>query len=273
MSGFKPHMGNFFDTVGMNRYFLASGIKESVEASTSVVDATESLWNQDYQALSHLGHGATQAFSGLANVGVTGLLASGMGLSRSTNWGKGRTVLEGAGLIAKDKKLRNGYYIPGENGVLHHSTLAGRPLAGAEAKNFMENSKKVDLFAKGSSKSLLSGEATEFLPEQILKAGFTAGNEAHFLKRALRGMGSAKGMGLIIGAQILGTMAFNKASSTIGGMMDEMHLAYEQGKYAHYDTRMFNNKSMQQWGQNAGQAMGQYEMNNMSIARMYHSRG
>jgi hypothetical protein len=68
----------------------------------------------------------------------------------------------------------------------------------------------------------------------------------------------------------------NAAFSTAGQLLDEAHLAYQQAKYHHYDTRDFNNRQTYEWNMNKQNAMMgsmmPYESNMMSMARVYHSR-
>jgi hypothetical protein len=291
---FKPFEGHFGDTVGMNRAFIGSGIKEMAESGNSVADAVESFWNQDYRGFSHLGAGATGMFSGMSNIVSSAAFGAGAMASRSSyglfghaamqnskgetlmnarrGWTSGRTVVEEAGFIEKVGHKGNGFWAKHVNGDLQHTD--GRLLQGPAATRMGAELKPVSLFSKQHPMDLMAGKselaASDFL---AAKNGFALGKNAGLGTRMLRGLGSPMGVGLMVGATILGTMAVGKVTSVAGGLMDEAHLAYQQNKYAHYDTRDFNNRATNNWGMNAMGAMQGYEQNNMSIARAYHSRG
>jgi hypothetical protein len=302
--GFKPFHGEFADTIGMNRLFMAQGLKEGVEAVDSVYNAGQSWWNQDYQGFSHLGQGVSQVFSGASNFGISTAMGFGALANRSSygiggsagreagsflgikygarapsaGWG-GRTVVDGAGFIEKGSARNAGFWVKDKGGTLRHNLntsefgpIQPRVLQGEAAEIMTSKLKPTKLFSKENPINLMAGGAkTELTTAQLLS--MSAAREANWMVRAVRGMGTMRGVGVLIGAQVLGGMAVNKITSIAGGLMDEAHLAHQQNKYAHYDSRQFNNKAMQNWGMNIGGAMGSFEMNNMSIARAYHSRG
>ena len=296
---FKPFTGHFADTIGLNRYLMAKGIGEVSEGLSSPVDTVQSFWNQDYRGFSHLGNGITSVANGALNIGISFAFGAGAWANRTSyglfgrnateawkignrtileakaaraGWG-GRTVIEGAGFIEKGVKNPSSYWLKGEAGALLHSSGdASRTLVGEEAAAMSARLKPATLFSKQNPVNLMKGRETLGAAE-ILGGGFQLGNQAGKFTRALRFLGTGKGMLALSAVQILGGMAVEKVTSLAGNLMDEAHLAYDAQKYPHYDTRQFNNRAMNNWGMNAMSAMGQYEMNNMSIARAYHSRG
>jgi hypothetical protein len=269
---FTPSQGHMFDLAGANVLFAAKGIHEATEGVKSVSDANDSFWNQDYQGFSHLGAGVTGVFSGVSNLGVNAMLEIG---ARSVRSSGNRTVISDAAYTQKGKP---GFWVKGENESLIHSgngkTLWGKQ----EVEAALADMRKENLYSyEKSIATKASRESFKEFTTGDLIAGtskFEAGSAAStFSRRGIgRFLGSGKGMIGLLGLQMAATYAVGKATSFAGSLMDEAHLAYQQGKSPTYDLRQFNNKATQNWGMNAMGSLQSYEMNNLSISRAYHHR-
>lgn len=278
-SNFKENHSSIFTKVGMNRQWAADIVHGAVtEGVNGTYGAAESFWNNDGQGFQK----SAGVVSGAINAGILGFgLVAPMVVAE-----KGGSVFSGNSYRRMFSGLKNealSFFSGGRLGQTAFTeyeamTLNGKPFVSKTGGSFINLLDHVGHGQLGDTigmETFSKGQLKKFgAREGVWRFATKAGEESGYLAKGSRLM-SWKGIGwaaLAIGA----TMAVDSTAGLAGKILDEAHTAYTQSKFHTYDTREFNNRSMQQWGYNKqNQVMSNvmaYEQNNMSLARLYYSR-
>ena len=289
-SNFKENHSSIFTKVGMNRQWAADIVHGAVtEGVNGTYGAAESFWNNDGQGFQK----SAGVVSGAINAGILGFgLVAPIVIAE-----KGGSVFSGNSYRRMFSGLKNealSFFSGGRlgqtafteyeavvhNGKTFFSNGAGgaftefNPKPLGTAVSALHESDYVGAALKRGEMAREGVAAGKLGKSGVWRFATKAGEESGYFVKGSRLM-SWKGIGwaaLAIGA----TMAVDSTAGLAGKILDEAHTAYTQSKFHTYDTREFNNRSMQQWGYNKqNQVMSNvmaYEQNNMSLARLYYSR-
>lgn len=258
---FKVHEKSAFELLGFNRYGVAAGALETVDAAVSGASGSlNGFWNEDGTGFQHAMNGIGGVASGAFNIGV------GVAFGLATHHGIRSIIGDTASSLLRRPKFQ---YL---EAVKHNG-------------NVFTKMADDSIMRLGSPKSIIN----KIVHQEEKAAAFVHGTKGVWrtssLENAAAGGGrfirnsrlfSGWGLVLGVGAQILAPMAIGAVTGVAGQLMDEAHMAYMQSTYHQYDTREFNNRAMQSWEfskQNQLQSnLIPYEQNNMSLARLYYSR-
>ena len=250
---------HLLEDAGLNRMAIGGGLVSATEGAIGgAIAAGNSFWNEDYTGYQQTAAGASQVFSGAMDIGVGAAFGY-------ASWEKGRTLTEIASLKANGMHAFEDVYKSGSS-VTAVAGKQGKVLAGVAEWETIKQAEK-------GTRGFWVQSAKEGLAPLRGKGMFL--KEGNDFSRMM--LGGWKMPTALIAGTMLATAAFEKISSVAGQLMDESHLAFNQAKMHTYDNRQFNNRGMQTWGmqnqQAAMQAVGGFEQNMMSVARVYHSRG